>query len=51
MRFLSKIEATDTMQFIGLVLFGAGLFFVFGHGWALTAVGIVFILLGFFGKK
>lgn len=51
MKFLRKIEASDVLQLIGLSLFGVGLFFVFGLGWALIGSGVVFILLGFFGEK
>ena len=45
----NKIEKTDVFIFLGLVLTGTGLFFWFGHGIALTVVGILLLGIGFFG--
>ena len=44
----TKIEATDIFIFIGLSMIGAGLFFWFGHGIALTVVGFLLLGIGFF---
>jgi len=47
--FLSKIEASDVLIFLGLVLIGTGLFFWLGKGVALTVVGTLLLCMGFLG--
>ena len=48
---MKKIEATDIFQFIGLSMIGGGVYFCFGHGWALIASGVLLLAIGFFGQK
>jgi len=48
--FFKKIDATDIAQVLGISLVGYGLFLVFGLGWALIGVGIILLLIGFFGN-
>ena len=44
--FISKIEIPDILIFLGLASIGAGLFFWFGIGEALTTVGALLFLMG-----
>jgi len=47
-KLISKIEATDIFQFIGLSFLGIGLYFCAGIGVSLSVIGALLILIGFF---
>lgn len=49
MKWLKKIEVTDVFQLTGLTLLGVGLFFCAGLGIALSVVGAILVIMGFFG--
>lgn len=42
-----KIEKTDVVQILGLILLGAGLFLFRGPGVALAVVGALLFMVGF----
>lgn len=42
-------DTADVLIMLGLVLFGAGAYLQFGHGWALLGVGAILLAIGLFG--
>ena len=48
MNIRKEVDASDVFIFLGLVLTGMGLFFSYGRGVALTVVGLLLFLMGFF---
>jgi hypothetical protein len=44
-----RVTRGDVLQGMGLVLLGSGLFVLWGPGAALAVVGVLLVVMGFFG--